>query len=871
MFRTFKHRQLVKISAITAVAIAVAGCWYSLKTRQETTAPVPPHDISSPASFKSDYGNLPLSFEVNKGQTHDDVKFLARSSGYTLFLTGNEAVMRFQNQHKSNEALTLTLSLKDANPNPKITGLSELPGKTNYFIGKDPEKWRTDIPTYARVKYESIYEGVDLVYYSTKGRQLEYDFVVAPGSDPDQIKVSFSGADQLQLLDGNLVIKHEEQEMQMHKPVVYQEKEGGRELINGQYTLSKEGELGFEIAPYDRTRELVIDPVLAYSTFLGGTGEDTALEIVVSPLGNAYVTGLTTSINFPTEPDGARFGPGGGSDVFVTKFNAAGNQLLYSTYLGGSNNENFYDDLEVPGVAYGGIALDSQGSAYVTGSTRSPDFPHTGGAYQQTLKGLSDTFVTKLNPAGNTMLYSTFLGQNGVNAADGGQGIAVDFVGQAYITGHDYSGGLPVNGFANHSSGCDGYVAKLNPNGSGIIYATYLGGDSCNLGWNIAIDQNQNAFVSGETASTNFPTTPGAFDTTCGTDGQCNDTGLGRIADFFITKVDTKLSGPSSLSYSTYLGGSGEERVTYNGSIAVNSAGDLIYVTGLTASTNPADFPLKNPMQPLPGGNADAFITKFDISLPLKSGLNQLVYSTYLGGPGTEIGTGIAADVEGNAYISGSSGGTFPSTEGQSGCIDPGVFVAKLGPAGEEKFAMCISGLGQDTGLDIAIDPSGCAYVTGFTESNNYPTVKAFQPLFAGGTGATPSDAFVTKLCSGPDHFKCYDVRAETGFAPFPVTLVDQFERQQVLIQRPVTLCNPVAKCIDHDHNPNTPPDCTQVLNPDDHLVCYETRDDSGNPFFERREVIVSNQFGQAQQLTVLRRSNLMCLPSLKAQVRRSP
>ncbi len=200
-------------------------------------------------------------------------------------------------------------------------------------------------------------------------------------------------------------------------------------------------------------------------------------------------------------------------------------------------------------------------------------------------------------------------------------------------------------------------------------------------------------------------------------------------------------------------------------------------MTGLTASTDPVDFPIKNAAQPLPGGGADAFITKLDISLPLKSGLDQIVYSTYLGGPGTEIGTGIAADVDGNAYVAGASGGTFPSTEGLPGCIDPGAFVAKFGAEGEKKFAMCISGLGQDTGLDIAIDPSGCAYVTGFTESNNYPTVKAFQPLFAGGTGATPSDAFVTKLCSGPDHFKCYDVRAQESFIPFSVTLIDQFER----------------------------------------------------------------------------------------------
>ena len=862
-----------KLFAVSAFLVAlIAGGWVYIKSHP-TVATLNRTELveANAATVKSEYGNVALSFEPNKGQTDSSVKFLARTNSYALFLRSNEAVLRFQNHRKSHSSV-LRMKLHDANPDPQITGLSELPGKSNYFIGNDRKKWRTDIPTYEKVKYEAVYPGIDLIYYGSQGRQLEYDLLVASGADPRRIKLNFGEVDSIEL-DGNgdLLIGIDKEQIRMHKPLAYQEKDGKREPVVAHYTLSDEKQVGFDILAYDKTRTLVIDPVLAYSTFLGGTGEDAGIEIAVSAHGNAFVTGLTTSINFPTKPNDARFGPGGGSDVFVTKFNATGNQLIYSTYLGGSSNENFYDDLELPGVAYGGIALDSQGSAYVTGSTRSLDFPHTVGAYQQTLKGLSDTFVAKLNPAGNSLLYSTFLGQNGVNAADGGQGIAVDSLGQAYVTGHDYSGGLPVNGFSNHSSGCDGYVAKLNTGGSGLLYSTYFGGDSCNLGFNIAVDKNQVAFVSGETSSINFPTTVGAFDTTCGTDGQCNDTGLGRIADFFVTKVDTKITGAASLKYSTYLGGSGEERVTYNGSIAVNSAGDLVYVTGLTASTNPADFPIKNAAQPLPGGNADAFITKFDLSLPVKLGINQIVYSTYLGGPGTEIGTGIAADVDGNAYISGASGGTFPSTEGQPGCTDPGAFVAKLGPDGAKKFALCLSGLGQDTGLDLAIDPSGCAYLTGFTESNNYPIVSAFQPLFAGGTGVTPSDAFVTKLCSGPDHFKCYDVRAEESFIPFRVTLVDQFEREPVLVQRAVTLCNPVAKCVDHDNNSETPPDCTQILNPDDHMVCYETRDDSGNPTFERREVIVSNQFGAEQRLTVLRRTNLMCLPSLKSHVPRSP
>ena len=332
-------------------------------------------------------------------------------------------------------------------------------------------------------------------------------------------------------------------------------------------------------------------------------------------------------------------------------------------------------------------------------------------------------------------------------------------------------------------------------------------------------------------------------------------------------KADTKIANLGSLTYATYIGGSKEERVPYNGSIAVNPSGDLVYVTGLTASVNPIDFPLENAAQPLPSGSSDAFITKLDISLPLKPGNDQLVYSTYLGGPGTDFGAGIAADINGNAYVAGASGGTFPSTEGMSTCIDPGVVVAKFGDKGELKFATCISGLGQDTGLDIAIDPAGCAYVTGFTESNNFPTVNAFQKFFGGGTGIAPSDGFVLKFCGGLDHFKCYDVRPDEKFQPFTVTLNDQFEKDHaVIVRRPVTLCNPVSKCIDDD-NPGTKPDCTRIMNPDDHLVCYDTDDDRGTPHFERRDVVVSNQFGKEQVLTVMRRKNLLCVPSVKAHV----
>ena len=353
----------------------------------------------------------------------------------------------------------------------------------------------------------------------------------------------------------------------------------------------------------------------------------------------------------------------------------------------------------------------------------------------------------------------------------------------------------------------------------------------------------------GETVTPNFPVTANAVDPT-----------FNGVSDIFITKMNTTIAGPVSLSYSTFLGGNGEERVGYSGGIAVDPGGRFVYVTGLTPS---ADFPIKNADQPILNGPYDAFITKLDTTKPYdpaQSTANQpqIVYSTYLGGGGGEFGAGIAVDINGNAYVAGSSGGTFPSTPGMPTCSDPGAFVAKLNAAGSIKYAACLSGAGQDSGLDVAVDPAGSAYVTGFSESANFPLVNPLQPVFAGG-GAPPSDGFVTKLSEGLDHFKCYDVRLQQHFQPFDVKLRDQFEEHDVRVLRPTTLCNPAVKCLGQD--------CTPILNPDAHLVCYETADAEGTPQFQLREVIVSNQFGKEQRLTVWRRKNMLCAPSLKAHV----
>lgn len=828
---------------------------FSTHTLPSSDAPTAagPNAIAG-TNVEAAYGKLPLRFEANQGQTDKQVKFLARGSGYLLYLTPAEAVLRLRGKDDAKSAATLRLKMAGAKIKPQVTGVDLLPGVSNYYIGNDPQKWQTNIPSYAKVKYEQIYPGIDLVYYGNAQGQLEYDFVVGAGADPKAIKVAFEGADKLEVDGkGDLQLHVAGNQLELRKPVLYQEQDGVRQEIAGNYTLTSPNEIGFEVAAYDPTRPLVIDPVLVYSTFLGGSRYDAGLSIAVNPHGNAFITGKTASLDFPTQPASSQIGPGGGFDAFVTKMNVAGSQLIYSTYLGGSRDENDSGGV----LSYGGIAIDPANNAYVTGLTTSADFPTPGGQPPVNNGFVADAFVTKLDPSGS-LVYSTCIGGGGFDA---GHAIAVDPFGQAYITGQEESGTIAANGFQpTHAAGCqagfkDGFVAKLNAAGSALVYFTYFGGNSCNIGFGIAVDAAQNAYVTGETqSSTNFAITPGAFDTTCGTDGACNPINNQPIADHFVTKIDTTLTGASSLKYGAYLGGSSDERHIYTGGpggIAIDPAAKFIYVTGNTAST---DFPVTNGS--VKNGNGDAFLTKID---PSKPATLQLIYSTYLGGSGNDVGTGIAVDINENAYVTGSGSGDFPVTPGMSACSDQGAFVLKMGPAGTVKYAACLSGnTPNDTAYSIAVDPSGCAYVTGATSSSDFPILNSMQTFAGGGTPA--SDAFVAKLCDGLDHFKCYDVKPPTDFQPFTATIRDQFETQDVKVLQPVSLCNPVIKCLQGD--------CTQMLNPDDHLVCYETMDERGTPEFEKREVEVSNQFGQHQRLTVLRRKNLLCLPSLKAHLK---
>ncbi|HET9866492.1 MAG TPA: SBBP repeat-containing protein, partial [Nitrospira sp.] len=432
------------------------------------------------------------------GQIDPQVDFISRGSGYTLFLTPREAVLALrassgapttgaaQNDHESTATAVLRMKFVGSETRPQVTAQEELPGKVNYLSDKDPNRWRTGISTYAKVAYQNVYPGVDLVYYGNQ-QQLEYDFIVRPGTDPDIIALSFEGADQLEVdAQGELVLRAGSGEIRQRKPLIYQEVDGARHEVAGSYRLKGRNTVGFQLADYDASRPLVIDPVLVYSTFLGGGRLDQGADIAVDSSGSAYVTGATDSVEFPTTVGAFDTTHNGGfDDVFVTKLNPSGSALVYSTFLGGSGNDSGFS-----------IAVDTTGSAYVTGiAAFSPNFPTTVGAFDTTFNGIHDVFVTKLNPTGSALVYSTFFGGD---SSDIGRGLAVDISGNAYVTGETFSPNFPttVGAFDTTFNGdgeFDAFVTKLNPSGSALVYSTFLGGSDSNFGHDIAVDASGSA------------------------------------------------------------------------------------------------------------------------------------------------------------------------------------------------------------------------------------------------------------------------------------------------------------------------------------------------------------------------------------------
>ena len=665
-----------------------------------------------------------------------------------MTLSQDRLVFRFLRSqvgaYKSGAAEVMRMKLVGANRAATVTGLDRLPGMSNYFIGNDPTKWRKDVPTYARVKYKGVYRGIDLVYYGNQ-RQLEYDFVVAPGADPKAIALAVEtgpaapgGAQPAAVpridSDGDLVVETEGGEVRFHKPVVYQPNGLGNgsndlqfivhnsELLEGRYVLLADNRIGFEVPGFDRSKPLIIDPVLIYSTYLGGSGYDYGRSIALDSLGNAYVTGATSSPDFPAANPVQATNNGGDGDVFVTKLNAAGNALVYSTYLGGSGFD----------VGHG-IAVDSSGNAYLTGDTGSVDFPTANPIHAQ-----GGAFVTKLNAAGNALVYSSHLGGSGDEL---GSGIAVDSLGNAYVTGSTSSLDFPLANALQITctpcltGGTVAFVTKLNSAGNAFVYSTYLGGSVLEQGRSIAADRSGGAYVTGSTLSTDFPTANPLQDAS------------GGDSDAFVTKLNT---AGNALVYSTYLGGSDAETGI---GVAVDSSGNAA-VTGFTGSI---DFPTVHPVQAA-GGAGNGFVTK------LNAEGSAILYSTYLGGSLEDQPFGIAVDFSGNAYIAGFTfSADFPTAssiqatcaEGIYGCRD--AFVTKLNAEGNALvYSTYLGGTSIEQPYGVGVDSLGSAYVTGYTLSTDFPTADPVQAAHAGGD----LDAFVAKI-SGPVPFAAFKATVE--------------------------------------------------------------------------------------------------------------
>jgi hypothetical protein len=691
--------------------------------QSDAAAPVTAGELSQ------DQIKTPLLFEENRGQSADKVKFISRGPGYGLFLTGDGATLKLRSPGKDRFTV-LNMKVVDADAEAKVEGVDEQPGKTNYLLGDDPDKWISDVPNFARVKYDNVYDGIDLVYYGN-GTKLEYDFVVAPTSDPKRIALKFEGADNIRVAEnGDLELAVADGVLRQHAPVVYQESDdGGRIAVDSRYVFKSDDEVGFQIGEYDPSKELVIDPVLSYGTYLGSREYEYSNGIAVDAVGNAYVTGYTIPPTFPTTP-GSVSPTVGSTDLmpFVAKFNPTGTALVYSTYLGGAGE---------------GIAVDAAGFAYTTGWPYPNFFSTTPGALNMGRGGIG---ITKLNPQGNQRIYAARFGSNGT---DDVRDIAIDTQGNAYVTGLT-SCGLAACDFPivnapqpNYAGGGDAFVSKLNSTGSALVYSTYLGGSSGEEAWDIDVDPAGNAYVTGNTFSFTFPTTPGAFDQTfnCPQPPFCNP-------DAFVTKIPPT---GSAFGYSTYLGGRGSER---GWSIAVDNAGHA-YAAGQTdgrfAGFPDEGFPTTaNAFKRF--GSIDGYVTKLN---PTGS---ALVYSTLLGGGDgsgcfTERIRGIDVDRIGNAYVVGMTDcNTFPvvnALQSTPTSFREEAFLTKLNPTGSSlAYSTYLGGPRYDEGYAVAVDSSGSAYVTGTTSGD-------FQQITAGAFDTTwncgnvcehPDDIFVIKV-----------------------------------------------------------------------------------------------------------------------------
>ena len=673
------------------------------------------------ASAQTTIASIPLAFERNVGQADARVDYLARGNGYGVALTGGDAVLGVQNGDASQ---VLLLHLVGANTDATAVGEDLLAARSNYLIGGQGQ-WHTDIANYGGVRYDNVYDGVDLRYYGNQ-RQLEYDFIVRAGASADAIKLSFDGVQNIAVADnGDLVLTLDSagHSISFKAPVAYQDGPDGREAVASRYCIEQDGTVGFEVGTYDASRQLVIDPVLSYGTYFGGTGGDVANSIAVDTAGNVYLTGFTPG---NTGLAGV-LGLGGGNQVFVTKLSPDLSSAIYTAYVGGSGDD------------FGGsIAVDASGSAYVTGGTQSSDFP-TVSAYQSSItsSGLlttpQDAFVFKLNAAGNALVYSTYLGGSGTS--DAGWGIALDAAGNAYVAGVASSADFPITAGAADTaySGGEAFAAKLSPAGNTLIYSSFIGGNGAETGYGIAIDAAGDAVVTGNTSSTNLPTTATAFQSS-----------YAGNTDIFVAKLN---SAGSAFTYLSYVGGSSID-IAYN--VTLDGAGK-IYLTGQTSSSN---FALSsNAFQTALRGSTDAFVTVLD---PSVGGSAGLIYSTFLGGSNNvEAGLGIGVDAGGRIYIAGQTDSSnFQVTAGAyktTNASKADAFVVMIDPhaaaANSLVYGSYFGGTKDDYG-DMGVYSNGKFYIAGDTLSSSGIATSGSADSTYGGSGNT--DAFAAIFSMAP-------------------------------------------------------------------------------------------------------------------------
>jgi hypothetical protein len=658
------------------------------------------------------FGERQITFEPCLAAEGRQREFVSRSADYTLSVSPGQALLQ-SGRGKATSAV-LRMKLLNANPSAGAAPSEQLPGWANYFIGNDRSQWRTNVPIYAKGSYRRVYPGVDVVYYGNQG-SLEYDFVASPQADPNVIRLAFEGASRIEIdSEGGLRLETVAGPLQMRKPVVYQQVGSTRRQVAGGYQVRDRLEVMFRVGDYDRFKPLIIDPTLVYSTFFGGSGDENrtgiardsrAGDIAVDRDGNADVTGNTAS----SDLHGVNALPGsnaGGADAFVLKLDPNGS-LLYATYLGGSGTDRGF-----------GIAIDSAGNAYVTGRTQSPNFP-TVNPLQCSLGGIEDAFVVKLNASGSALLYATYLGGSG---QDDGLSIAVDSAGNAYVAGETESRDRPVvNAFQRTFGGgaFDTYLAMLNPQGSALVYSTYLGGTGNDSLGRVTVDPSGNADVVGYTDSTNFPTV------------KPYQASLRGNPCAYIVKFDPA----GSVVYSTYLGCDDAAL-----GVAADSSGNA-YVVGAAGG---AEFPITAGAIQTPANSTDAFVTKLD-----PAGV-ALVYSARFGGSGQDVAFGVAVDAWGNAYVTGPTlSSDLLVTTDYLRSYNDGVsdgFVMKLDAAGSRiLYSTYIGGAEEDTPFGIALGANSFC-ITGLTTSLNFPATNAVQPIYGGGRG----DVFVLKIADGP-------------------------------------------------------------------------------------------------------------------------